>query len=682
MSDMLRVTTPVAPKDYNSYNQGAKPQAPEQVFELGNVDYINKTNARDEQFGEQNLKDGSGADLPKMQAEISKDPALSAVLLKGLVSGSAIAVLQESGNAELLNKVTEFASEILLLPDNVTEDLVRQQDEATIFSGGLWGELKGMLDGMKDSPFSEEMNLVIMDFLKATAAAESRESVLMSISAGLRYLAGETAQSKEVVNLLLQTADRLTAENFSEVKGDVQALVNYLEQSLLLNDKTQNLLSLITYNLSRFSGSSTAVSDSFQAVLSMAPNAETADKLSMLFAEFIVDSKLPQDVKIDAMSNFTMITSAATTPTDEEIAAQANAAVRSEEADRTEAAESGVPGDTEKTAEKTAEGTAERAVGKSAEKAAEGTAERAAGKAAETASGRAASAAITLASKRSMILLTERVANAVNSSIKNIPHEKLSEIMSKTDASDGANALRDIFGQILPDNAKGGMETILKAFENDRDLNRLIDRLSVIVNKVEDMDSKITLAQGINLVLSDMAQAAGINYKPPTAMENMFDFLAKNINDPSLKSLSAMNRPEMIQGLLSAPGVFTPLLHFLVPMNMDGLRAFGELWADPDAGGAKAGEDGHHLFLCFDIENTGYFELEVYAYGKNINVSLMCPEGTEKIYQPLKSKISAIAEACGYSADKMLIEPLKRRRDLTNVFPKLKGRRSGLNVSV
>lgn len=654
MSDMLRVTTPVAPKDYNSYNQGAKPQAPEQVFELGNVDYINKTNTRDEQFGEQNLKDGSGAGLPKMQTEIMKDPALSAVLLKGLVSGSAISALQESGNAELLNKVTEFASEILLLPDNVTEDLVRQQDEATIFSGGLWGELKGMLDGMKDSSLSEEMNLVIMDFLKATAAAESRESVLMSISAGLRYLAGETAQSREVVNLLLQTADRLTAENFSEVKGDVQALVNYLEQSLLLNDKTQNLLSLITYNLSRFSGSSTAVSDSFQAVLSMAPNAETADKLSMLFAEFIVDSKLPQDVKLDAMSNFTMITSAATTPTDEEIAAQANAAVRSGEADTAEAAEDGVPADAEKAAEK----------------------------AAETASGRATSAAITLASKRSMILLTERVANAVNSGVKNVPPEKLSDIMSKIDVSDGTKALRDIFEPLLPNNAKGGMETILKAFENDKDLNQLIDRLSVIINKVEDMDSKITLAQGINLVLSDMAQAAGINYKPPTTMENMLDFLAKNINDPSLKSLSAMNRPEMIQGLLSAPGVFTPLLHFLVPMNMDGLRAFGELWADPDAGGTKAGEDGNHLFLCFDIENVGYFELEVYTYGKSINVSLMCPEGTEKVYQPLKSKIPAIAEACGYSADKMLIEPLKRRRDLTNVFPKLRGRRSGLNVSV
>ena len=69
---MLRVTTPVAPKDYNM-NQNVKPQAPEQVFELGNVEYINKANTRDDQLAEQNLKDGSGG-LPNLQAAVAKKP--------------------------------------------------------------------------------------------------------------------------------------------------------------------------------------------------------------------------------------------------------------------------------------------------------------------------------------------------------------------------------------------------------------------------------------------------------------------------------------------------------------------------------------------------------------------------------------------------------------------------------
>ncbi|MBQ8787533.1 MAG: hypothetical protein IJZ61_07855 [Oscillospiraceae bacterium] len=601
MSEMLRVTTPVAPKDYN-LNQNVKPQTPEQVFDLGNVDYVNKTNVRDEQLGEQNLKDGSGAGLPKLQTAISKDPALSAALLKGIVSGGAMSIIGASGDAELLNKVTEFANEVLLSPEKLMDDIIRQQDEATMFSGKLWGALKDMIAGLSGSSVSEEVSSAVLDFLKAAAAANSRDDILTSISASLRFLASETAQSRQIADLLLQTADKLNAENFGTVKNDIQALVNYLEKSLLLNDKTQNLLSLITYNLSRFNGDASALGESFNSLLNMAPDAETAEKLNTFFAQFVEESNLPADIKLAALRD---------NP--------------------------------------------------------------------------------SAAAQRSMTMLTERLADAINKALDVISPEKLSQMLSEKlpekllaeGGKIGTSTLRDILAPLLPDNMKGGLNTLLRSFEHTKDLNTLIDRLSIIVNRVDNMDNKVTLAQSINLVLTEMAQAAGVDYRPPTTMENMLDFLIKNINDPSLKSLSAMGRPEMLQGLLSAPGVFTPLLHFLVPINMDDTKAFGELWADPDAGtDPETGESDRHLFLCFEIEEAGYFELEIYARGKSVNVALMCPEGTQRSYLPLKETIPTLASACGYNAEKMIIEPLKRRRDLTNVFPKLNERRSGLNVSV
>ncbi|MDE5992469.1 MAG: hypothetical protein K2G87_05405, partial [Oscillospiraceae bacterium] len=466
----------------------------------------------------------------------------------------------------------------------------------------------------------------------------ARDDIITSISTSLRYLAGEAAQSREIVNLLMQTADKLSAENFGEVKNDILALVGYLEKSLLLSDRTQNLLSLITYNLSRFNGDSSALGDSFQAVLNMAPDAETADKLNMLFTKFVESSRLPADIKLAALRD---------NP--------------------------------------------------------------------------------SASAQRSMTMLTERLAEAVNGGLENISAEQLSENISKIAeelnvpvenpeaaaeenipeqtaekpdaperaAADNAPArepvtlkegtamLKKILAPVVPDNMKGGLNTLIRDFEKTRDLNTLIDRLSVIVNSAEDMDKKILLAQGINLVLSEMAQAQGIQYRPPTTMENMLDFLIKNINDPSLKSLSDMTRPDMIQGLLSAPGVFTPLLHFLVPMNMDGMKAFGELWADPDADRDPAtGESDNHLFLCFEIENAGYFELEVYARGKSVNAALMCPAGTERNYLPIKEMLPELAASCGYNAEKIMIEPLKRKRDLANIFPKLNERRTGLNVRI
>lgn len=636
MSDLLRVTTPVAPKDYN-LNTSVKPQAPEQVFDLGNVDYINKTNERDEQLGEQNLKDQAGAGLPKLQTAISKDPALAAALLKGVLGSNTLSALGAAGNAELLNKVTEFANEILLAPNELMNDIIRQQDEATMFSGELWGELKEMVAELAGTPVSEEVSLAVLDFLKAASSSVARDDIITSISSSLRYLAGEAAQSREIVNLLMQTADKLSAENFGEVKNDILALVGYLEKSLLLSDRTQNLLSLITYNLSRFNGDPSALGDSFQAVLNMAPDAETADKLNMLFTKFVESSRLPADIKLAALRD---------NP--------------------------------------------------------------------------------SASAQRSMTMLTERLAAAVNSGLENISPEQLSENISRiaeelnvpvedpeaaeenipertaeqpeaperaaaenaparepVTLKEGTAMLKKILAPLVHDNMKGGLNTLIRDFEKTRDLNTLIDRLSVIVNSAEDMDKKILLAQGINLVLTEMAQAQGIQYRPPTTMENMLDFLIKNINDPSLKSLSDMTRPDMIQGLLSAPGVFTPLLHFLVPMNMDGMKAFGELWADPDADRDPAtGESDNHLFLCFEIENAGYFELEVYARGKSVNAALMCPAGTERKYLPIKEMLPELAASCGYNAEKIMIEPLKRKRDLANIFPKLNERRTGLNVRI
>ena len=60
----------------------------------------------------------------------------------------------------------------------------------------------------------------------------------------------------------------------------------------------------------------------------------------------------------------------------------------------------------------------------------------------------------------------------------------------------------------------------------------------------------------------------------------------------------------------------------------------------------------------------------------------MCPAGTEKSYAPLRDTVPMLASSCGFTAEKMMIQPLRRKRELTEVFPKLGERRNGLNVSI
>ena len=72
--------------------------------------------------------------------------------------------------------------------------------------------------------------------------------------------------------------------------------------------------------------------------------------------------------------------------------------------------------------------------------------------------------------------------------------------------------------------------------------------------------------------------------RPPvhSTLDSLTDFIQENINHPALKSLDSFNAANLLQSLLNAPGVFTPLAHYILPLAVDGTKAFGELRADID----------------------------------------------------------------------------------------------------
>jgi hypothetical protein len=252
--------------------------------------------------------------------------------------------------------------------------------------------------------------------------------------------------------------------------------------------------------------------------------------------------------------------------------------------------------------------------------------------------------------------------------------------------------IRQMIGQFTPDNMKGALNTVIRDFERTKNLNEFAGRLSMIVNKIDVPDKKMVLAQALNDILGTMAGDKTVNYTPPTATETLADFLAKNINDPALKTLSELNPGEMVRSLLAAPGAGTPLVHMMAPLELGGLRAFGEIWADPNAtwvdpdgkkqkkSGGGSDERVNHLFLAFDVENTGYFEMELYARDKDLNIIVMCPDGMEERFAPLAEIIPRLCETQGYTTAGMKLSSIVKPRELRDVFPKLTKEIVGLNV--
>lgn len=705
MPNLLNVTTPVAPKGYEFANKTQQPQT-DQVFNLGDTSRVQKPTERTEEYTNRDNKDGGF----NVQVSVAKNPTTAMSVLRSIVGSNAAAALGADGNADILNKVTEFANEVMLRPSGLVSDMVAQEKEATIYSDPIWNELKNAL-----FTGSDDMGEAILQFTKAAADASARDDILTSLSSNLRFLAQEAAPSREFANMLMQAADNLNGETFGEMKGTILSLLDNLQNSLLMNDNTKNLISLAIYNMSRYNGSTTALGESFNAILDMASSQEQADMLRAMFTQYIENADLPADIRLGALSCIVQGSASSTSSlsllaeklgaamnnsfiTAENLASGLNSvnsaggleAIRDSLLFMLPQTMNGALNNILKSYEST--GNISSLIDRlsiminSVDDMELKT--MLAGKINEILGNipflekDVSFASDSILDQQSLTMLSKELGSTLNDSVNKMSAQQLTNLLSGLNTENGAASIRSAFEALLPQNSMGELNLILRRFNATGDLNKLIDNLSITLNSVQNMEKKIILAQSMNEILGNLAQAEGINYKPPTSMANLMDFLAKNINDPSLKSLSSMSRSDIMQGLLTSPGVFTPLLHYLVPIQDGALKAFGELWADPDAENRNGSIESKHLFLCFDVENVGYFELDLQTQDRKLQVQLLCPSGTEKLFQPLKTSIPQIAAANGYTAEDTRVGTVVKRRDLTQVFPKIQDKRSGLNVKI
>jgi len=635
MSELIQIHMPTAPRDYAQNSNHNRPgdnaqNVTGQVFDLGNQTQIVKTNDRGGESAEQNLKDDSGSGiLMRSGTDAVRNPSAALNAAKDLISIEALNLVKESGDVQTLGKLTEFASEVMLTPKNLAGDMAAQQRNATVFGDKLWGVLKSIADSAAKSGFAgaEEFRSALADFAKAAANVSAKDEILRSLSANFKYLSKEAAPGKAVSEELMAASKALSgadaAENFASLKPTLLKLLSYTEHSLLLTDNTKNLLPLVVHTMSRYNDSPESLRDSFEPLLMMSEGLdmppEAMQKLGLDPSRSLTDNlKLLFDNYIKGNEYLSPEIKQGTLISPE--TAQKEAAMRS---------------------------------------------------------------AVNLLS-----------AGAKHMAAR-IPEHTMSGILSTVDFGEGSEAVKKLLGAVIPNtpamrNALTGLFTELEA---TRDLDTFIDRLNVILESIDGDSSEnmISLAQGLNNAIGEMAQSGEYKISAATSMDILTDFLAKNINSSMLRSLSGASRSDMVQNMLTAPGVFAPLIHQFVPLDAFGIRAFGELWVDPDAdelienkkkGSSADSTAGSHMLLCFDIESTGYFELEIYEKDKNMTVMLLCPEKLEKMFAPVREVIPKIAEANGYHVNAALVEGLREKRTLDKVFPKLGNQRGGLNVKI
>lgn len=187
-------------------------------------------------------------------------------------------------------------------------------------------------------------------------------------------------------------------------------------------------------------------------------------------------------------------------------------------------------------------------------------------------------------------------------------------------------------------------------------------------------------------LLGKFVQQRGEQGENSRVMDTLADIIQREGQSAELTRLGGDQLEKIIHSLLSSPCNYTPLLHYIVPVQQDDIKAFAEMWIDPNA--ESMDEKGNrvtdclHLLAVFDIEGIGRFEAELAASGKDMMINLFCPPAYVNAFADLPAQLREPIASTGYRVVGCKVDILQRQRSLMDVFKSLPYRRTGINVKV
>lgn len=294
------------------------------------------------------------------------------------------------------------------------------------------------------------------------------------------------------------------------------------------------------------------------------------------------------------------------------------------------------------------------------------------------------------ASNRTYNQISDKFSDQVPDQAQNQTYSQMSDKFSDQVFNQAVNQSYQQTAEQIPGQISEQIDLMLADFAKINTMQELIDNLNSLLRDMPD----IPLRERLYGVFVDIVDKMSVKnelpqhgVRPPVSstLDNLTDFIQKNINNPALKSLDSFNASNLLQSLLNAPGVFTPLAHYILPLQVEDTRAFGELWVDNDENNPNntpGTQRNYHLFLTFDVESIGRFEIDMYALGEEVNLSLLYPPRFEKEIEPMKDRVTKIIRGSGYQARTFETAPLKKPHNLVEVFPKITDKRTTLSKRV
>lgn len=168
----------------------------------------------------------------------------------------------------------------------------------------------------------------------------------------------------------------------------------------------------------------------------------------------------------------------------------------------------------------------------------------------------------------------------------------------------------------------------------------------------------------------------------------VMDKLASLIKS-GVKGEAGLESQQVFRNLMNAillnESVYMPILHMMLPMDVDGRLMFSEMWIDPDSEEHwAAGNDERVIkgLIKFDIKDVGYFDLFFLYSNEKVRIQLHYPEKLKSENRSIKERLGQILAENGIAAEEIVIDATDKSIPISEAFPKIYERKNSINVSI
>lgn len=162
-----------------------------------------------------------------------------------------------------------------------------------------------------------------------------------------------------------------------------------------------------------------------------------------------------------------------------------------------------------------------------------------------------------------------------------------------------------------------------------------------------------------------------------------------NIVESGIRGDAGLENRQVFENVVNAmllnESVYMPVLHLMLPIELNGQLMFSELWIDPDEEGSASSDPKERtakLLIKFDIKDVGFFDLLMIYEKENVSMRLFYPENLSPFESEIKKGMGDILSRNGLNCEYLGVEQATGSIPVSSVFPKIFERKNAVNVTI